>query len=167
MSAGDAEGSEDFGVCGYGWGVWLIAGVVAATVAGPAFSASVDADSVAHWSRAAGGDGKAFALLVRGAWTEGEAKERGVSVSEADIRAAVGGTSKHGLTKKDVEYLARVGLLRAGIEGQVTQPAAESVTPQDVDAYVEQHPRMEPERRKIRVIQATSATRARQALRKL
>jgi len=67
----------------------------------------------------------------------------------------------------DLVYSARIGLLKARIDDEITQPAAESVTPGDVDAYVAAHPREEPERRTIRVVRATTATQARQALRRL
>jgi hypothetical protein len=132
-------------------GVWAIAGVVVATVAAPAFNATVDADAVGHWTKPLHGRAQAFEFLVRSAWTEGEAQERGVG---ADV-------------PKDLKYRARIELLRTEIEAQVTQPAAESVTPADIDAYVHEHPRTEPERRKVRVVRTRSAATARRVLRKL
>ncbi len=71
---------------------------------------------------------------MNGAWTEGEAKERGVTAPAS------------------LKYQARIELLTARIHDQITQPAAESVTPDDVTAYVAAHPRSEPERRKVRVL---------------
>src|SRR3712207_8101201 len=44
--------------------------------------------------------------------------------------------------------IARLDLLKARIRDQITQPAAQSVTPDQIDAYVRAHPRMEREDRK-------------------
>ena len=138
--------------------VWLMAGVVAATVAG----ATVQQSDVEHWSRAKG-DG-ALAFLVQGRWLEGEASERGVQVDDGDAEETAAKPHK-GLTHNDEVYAARLKLLKAGIDGQIEQPAAESVTPAQIDAYVAQHPRTDPERRELRVIRTRNQAKAMKALR--
>jgi foldase protein PrsA len=140
--------------------VWLMAGVVAATVAGM----TVQQSDVQRWSEAKG-DG-ALAFLVQGRWLEGEASERGVKVDDEDAEETAAKPHK-GLTHKDEVYAAKLKLLKAGIDGQITQPAAESVTPGEIDAYVAQHPRTDPERREIRVISARNKATAMRVLRKI
>ncbi len=74
----------------------------------------------------------ALAFLVTGAWTEGEAQERGVTVSDREAREATTGRRTIGLTRQDLIYEARLSLLTAGIRAQIEQPAAQSVTPEQI-----------------------------------
>jgi len=145
----------------------VIAGVVAATVAAPGYSTTIEQSAVDHWKRAMGGERAALRVLVGGAWIEGEAKERKVVVSRKDAEDAVDRKPADGLTRRDFVYVARLTLLRANIEEQITQPAAQSVTPAQVDEYVQTHPRMEPERRRVRIVLAKTRKVARLVERKL
>lgn len=137
---------------------------VAVTIAAPGWSATISDQDVAHWTRAAGGEAKALGFLIEAAWTQGEAQERGISVSDAEARAALDEQPHDGLTRSDLVDEARATLLTARIRDQITQPAAQSVTPEQIDAYVQAHPRIEPERRKARFVIATSRTQAKAAL---
>jgi len=136
---------------------------IAATIAAPGFSRSIGDQDVAHWSRA--GDGLGF--LIQAAWTEGEAQERGIAVTDSEAREAVDEAPHNGLTRSDLVYASRVRLLEARIRDQIAQPAAQSVTPEQIDAYVQEHPRTEPERRRLRLFVASDRAEARAAQRAL
>jgi foldase protein PrsA len=142
---------------------WLASFAVAATVAGQ----SVTDAQVAHWQRSAGSRDAAFEFLVRAEWTIGEAKERHVVVTDAQARRAVDTQPTDGLTKTDLAYEAKLELLTAGIKEQITTPAAQSVTPEQVDAYITEHPRMRPERRRMHILQAAGRHEAAVAERKI
>jgi DNA-binding transcriptional MerR regulator len=129
---------------------------VAVAVTAPTFSKSIDDAEVARWAKAGG-----VGFLVPAAWTEGEAAERGVSVSDGDVEVAM--AQRHdGLTTQDLRYEARIGLLNAALRAPIQQAAARSVTPAQIDAYVRQYPASVPERRRIRIIDASSERRAEQ-----
>ena len=147
--------------------MWVIAGVVAATVAAPGYGAEVRQSAVEHWRQGFGGTAPAFNFLVEGVWIDGEARERGLVVSETTAKRAVDQKPSFGLTKQDLVYAARITLLKEKIDEQVTQPAAQSVTPAQVDVYVQQHPRTEPKRLKVRVVQAETRKQAREVERKI
>jgi hypothetical protein len=140
----------------------LLSLAVAATVGG----ASVSEEQVAHWARARGGNEQAFRFLVAAAWTEGEARERGVQVSGEAARAAAE-PARDGLSGQDMVYQARVELLTAGINEQIATPAATSVTPEQVDAYVDANPKLLPQRRRIRLLRARTRHDAAQASKKI
>jgi hypothetical protein len=140
---------------------------VAVTIAAPGWSQAIDDGDIAHWRTAAGGQAKALGFLIEAAWTEGEASERGIVVSSAEAREATNERPHDGLTREDVVYEARVELLATRIRDQIAQPAAQSVTPEQIDAYVQAHPRLEPERRAVRLVIASSRPRARAAKRAL
>src|SRR4051812_20570542 len=97
----------------------LAAGLVVAVVAAPGYSVSVDEQQVAHWTRARGSQAAAFAFLVDAAWTEGEARERGIVVDDAPPPAEPHG----GLSRRDRVYEAKLELLSATIHEQITTPA--------------------------------------------
>jgi hypothetical protein len=141
---------------------WILAFAVAATVAGQ----PVSDEQVAHWARAKGGDQSAFSFLVQAKWTELEAKTRGVEVSDATAEEAAD-PPRGGLKKRDAIYEARVGLLKAGIQDQIAEPAAKSVTPEQVKAYVDAHPKFLPEARRIRLVRTKTRADARRAEREL
>ena len=122
---------------------------MAVTIAGQ----SVSDEQVAHWTEASGGQQQAFKYLVEAAWTEQEARERGVAIADADARDAAE-PAHDGLSRADRIYEAKVDLLNAGIKEQIATPAARGVTPEQVEAYVEAHPKTLPERRRIRVLKA-------------
>jgi hypothetical protein len=123
---------------------------VAVTVAAPGFSKAIDEQDVARWANAGG-----VGFLISAAWTEGEAQERGVVVSDAEAREAM--EAPHdGLTQADRIYEARVGLLKAGLTAPISQAAAQSVTPAQIDAYAQAHPLTTPEERRVRLLIARS-----------
>jgi foldase protein PrsA len=140
---------------------------VAVTIAAPGWSTTISDQDVAHWTRAACSEAEALGHMNEAAWTQGEAQERGIAVSDAEARQAVDGTPHDGLTRTDLVHEARATLLTARIHDQITQPAAQSVTPEQIDAYVLAHPRTEPERRRTRLVVASSRANAKAALRAL
>jgi hypothetical protein len=140
--------------------VWL--GVaklaVAVTVAGPTFSKAIDDADVAAWSHAGG-----VAHLIRAAWTEGEAVERRVIVSDEDVREAMD-PPHDGLTRAQRLYEARIGLLDAALKAPVSQAAAQSVSQAQIDAYVAAHPKFQPARRSVYVMRLRNRRTAQQAV---
>jgi hypothetical protein len=132
---------------------------VAATIAGQ----GVSEEQVSHWAEASGGRQAALTFLVSAKWTEGEAQERNVVVTQAEAERAVGEEPSRGLTHNDMVYKARLTLLTAGIREQIATPAAQSVTPEQVDAYVRGHPRTRPVRRRMHILQARTRHQAARA----
>jgi hypothetical protein len=141
---------------------WILGFAVAASVAGHA----VSDEQVAHWAKSKGGDEHALTFLVRGKWTELEAGERGVKVSDETVRHAADPPGD-GLTTQDSRYEAKLILLEAGIHDQITEPAAKSVTPEQVDAYVDAHPKFLPDARRVRMVRTKTPEQAREAAREL
>jgi parvulin-like peptidyl-prolyl isomerase len=140
---------------------------VAVTIAAPGWSAAISDQDVEHWRRASGGEAKALSFLIDAAWTRGEARERGIAVSDEEARQAVDQKPRDGLTRRDLVDQARTELLATRIRDQIAQPAAQSVTPEQIEAYVQTHPRTEPERRTTRVMITPSRAKAKAALRAL
>ena len=101
---------------------------------------------MARWSKAGG-----IGYLIGAAWTEGEAQERGVVVSDEDAREAME-PSHDGLTRADRIYEARITLLTQPSRQPIYQNAAQGVTPPQIDAYVASHPKFGPERRSVYVM---------------
>jgi hypothetical protein len=132
---------------------------VAATIAGQ----GVSEEQVSHWAETSGGRQAALTFLVSAKWTEGEAQERNVVVTQAEAERAVGEEPSRGLTHNDMVYKARLTLLTAGIREQIATPAAQSVTPEQVDAYVRGHPRTRPVRRRMHILQARTRHQAARA----
>jgi hypothetical protein len=127
---------------------------VVVSIAAPGFSKGIEDSTVARWADAGG-----VGFLIRGAWTEGEAAERGIAVSDADVEGAT--PPRHdGLTHQDVTYEARIALLNAALRAPIQQAAAQSVTPAQIDEYVRENPASAPETRRIRIIAASSDHRA-------
>jgi hypothetical protein len=117
----------------------LALALVLATISGPTWSTTItDKDVERH----------GLQQLIRAAWTEGEAAERGITVEGEDPEE-------------------RITLLRARLQDPVKQQAAQSVTPEQVEAYVAAHPRLDPEERRARVLTTRSRADARRALRAL
>jgi hypothetical protein len=152
---------------------------VAAVVALAPQPAVITTQDVAHWARSRQDDGQQRALrfLVRAAWAEGEARERGIVVTAERLDAALkdevdskGGRRayrrflhKHRLTRSDARAKLRLDLLNAAIEQQIAQPAAESVTERQIDAFVAEHPTQDAETRDVRLIVARTRAEARKA----
>jgi foldase protein PrsA len=141
----------------------LVAFAVAVTVAVPGGSVTVDEAEISHWSGEFGGSNGALTMLIEAAWAEGEASERGIVVSDAEVREA----TEEPRPTADERFLARNEILDGAIKEQVTRPAALSVTPDQVKAYVDQHPRTLPEQKFVRRIVARSRQDARRAKRAL
>ena len=137
--------------------------MVAVTVAAPGWSVTVDDGQISRWSANAGGQGPALTMLIEAAWTEGEARERGIVVSDEEVRQA---TEERKPTADEL-FVARHEILEGAVNEQVARPAALSVTPADVDAYVDQHPHVEPARTLVRRVVARTRARAQQARRAL
>ncbi|MDA0164435.1 peptidylprolyl isomerase [Solirubrobacter ginsenosidimutans] len=134
---------------------------VAVTVAGPGFSKAIGDDEAARWGPAGG-----VSFLISAAWAEGEAQERGVVVSDADAKDAT--RDPHdGLTRQDRIYEARINLINAALHAPVGQAAAQSVTQPQIDAYVQSHPKFEPERRYLSLLRTRDRHTAEAALRAL
>jgi foldase protein PrsA len=140
---------------------------VAVTIAAPGYSQTISDADITHWQRAAGDQTQALNFLIRAAWTQGEATERGIAVSDAEAREAIDEKPHDGLTRGDLAYQARITLLDARIRDQIAQPAAQSVTPAQIEAYVQANPRIQPERRTTRLVITSSRTKAKAALKAL
>jgi hypothetical protein len=140
---------------------------VAVTIAAPGWSKAITDNDVGDWRRASGGEAKALTFLIEAAWSEGEARERGIAVSDEEAREAIDEKPHDGLTRRDLVYQARTKLLATRVRDQIAQPAAQSVTPEQIEAYVQTHPRTEPERRRTRLVIARSRAKAKAAVRGL
>jgi hypothetical protein len=142
----------------------LIAAVTAAapvaTISTPTWSTTVTDEDVKLWD---GYIRDQLEMLIHAAWIEGEAAERDVTVSQAEIdeQAEV----DLGLSKAKQQWLARIDLLEARLQDPVKQQAALSVTPDQVEGYVAANPRLDPEERAVRVLTTRSRAHAKQALR--
>jgi hypothetical protein len=141
----------------------LIAAVIAATpvatISTPTWSQIVTDDDVKSWSDYSGDD---LQMLIQAAWTEGEAAERNVTVSQAEIDEQAEVDLGLSIAKK--RFLARIDLLEARLQDPAKQQAAQSVTPDQVEAYVAANPRLDPEERRIKVLTTRSRAHAKQAL---
>jgi hypothetical protein len=127
---------------------------VAVSVAAPGFGKSIGDADIARWANAGG-----VGFLIRAAWTEGEGAERQVSVSDEDAREAMD-EPHDGLTERDLLYEARIGLLNAALKAPMLQAAAQSVTEQQIDAYVQTHPLTTQGERRVRILYTRDAARA-------
>ncbi|MDA0180565.1 hypothetical protein OJ997_09695 [Solirubrobacter phytolaccae] len=147
---------------------------VAATVAAPGYSASVQDADVDRLTKAGNERALVFQTLVEETWVGGEARERGIVVTDADVNESI----NEGRTKKQLSsYLRRNGLTlnllrrraRASIElieirNQITEPAAKSVTPDQVKAYVDANPLTTEPTRTVRIVRARSRAEAKRVL---
>jgi hypothetical protein len=127
---------------------------VVVSVAAPGFGKAIDEAEVARWASAGG-----IGYLIPAAWTEGEAQERGVAVSDDDVRDAMD-PPHDGLTKRDRLYAARIELLNAALREPILQAAAQSVTEQEIDAFVQAHPLSTRGERRVRILVARNPARA-------
>ena len=93
------------------------------------------------------------------------ARRRSAASRSATTEAQNATTEKphDGLTRQDLIYEAKLSLLTAGIRAQIEQPAAQSVTPEQIRAYVDANPQLLPERRKVRIVRASTRHKAAQA----
>jgi foldase protein PrsA len=122
-------------------------------------------------------------LLVTSRWLEAEARERGISVSDADVKERFGAQRKQsfpkraqyekfleesGQSEQDILLRVRIELLTSKLQEQVTE-GADKVTDQQITDYYDRNRERfaQPERRDVRlVLTATEAkaTRAKAAL---
>jgi hypothetical protein len=125
----------------------------AITVMGPTYSGTIEDSQIVREAQRAEGSAsqrqaQALSLLIRRQWIEGEANERGIVVSETDGED-------------------RTAALTAEIHAQITEPAAKSVTPDLVKAYVDANPQTTPHQRTVRFIRTKNRRVARAVLNKL
>ncbi|MDA0173378.1 peptidylprolyl isomerase [Solirubrobacter taibaiensis] len=111
----------------------------AITVMGPTYSGTIEDSQIAREAKRAEGSAaqrqtQALSVLIRRQWIEGEASERGIVVTETDAAD-------------------RTAALTAEINAQIAEPAAKSVTPDQVRAYVDANPQVTPEQRTVRLVQ--------------
>jgi len=150
---------------------------VAATVAAPGYSASVDDADVDRLTRAGNARAVVFQTLVEQAWVDGEAKERAIVVTAEEVQDAIDDEfsarelrmylKETGLTKTLLRDRIRSALELAQIRQQVLEPAAKSVTPDQVKAYVDANPQMLPASRTVRLVLAKSRAEAKRIERRL
>jgi hypothetical protein len=171
------QGSEAVGTLGNV--LKFIALAVAVTVAGPAYSGTIEESEVERMAARPGvSERQALQVLIERQWVEGEAAERGIVVSAHEVQAEYeqGFATRDelkaylretGQTTADVKATLRSELLIAEIRAQVAEPAARSVTPEQVKAYVDAHPQTTPPLRTVRLLTTDSRREAKAALRRL
>jgi foldase protein PrsA len=132
---------------------------------------AIERDELARWTRAVKQERRALDILIRSAWFEGEAREQGIVVTARQVRARLRAEGNrpapNGLTRADVVKRQRAELFAETIRERIGTMAAQSVTQEQIDAYVQAHPRTEPETRSFRVILTRSERTARRATRAL
>jgi foldase protein PrsA len=160
------------------------------TVAAPAATMTISAADVHHWLRiaraAAGGpvprrelERQVLQLLVKIDWTEGEAAEQGIVVTDADVRQTFDEERRQSFpkyadylrflrqsrqTEADILVRVREQLLSDRLRDRAIAPAAATVTDAQVDAAVRKAgPEIIPEKRDFRFLTARSRAAARRA----
>ena len=108
-------------------------------------------------------------VLIRSAWFEGEARELGIVVTAKQVRErlrAEGGDTPTGLTRQDlVEYTRALLAARGDPGADPDGGGAERHASEQIDAYVQAHPRTDPEQRTLRrSSRPTSERNARRAM---
>ena len=126
---------------------------VAITVMGPTYNGTIEDTQLAREAKRAEGSAsqrqtQALSVLIRRQWIEGEANERGIVVTEP--------------AGED-----RTTVLTAEIHARITEPAAKSVTPDIVKAYVDANPQTMPEQRIVRFVETKNRRAATAVLNKL
>ena len=137
----------------------LIAAVIAATpvatISTPTWSQTVTDDDVKNWYDYSGDD---LQMLIQAAWTEGEAAERNVTVITGRDR------EQAELDPGALDRQRRVPRAhrpsRGPLQDPIKQQAAQSVTPDQVEAYVAANPRLDPEERQVKVLTTRSRAHA-------
>lgn len=150
---------------------------VAVTVAGPTYSGTFEDRDVERAAQRVG-ETQALSTLIQRQWTEGEASERGIVITSHEVDEALeeSFTSRKafkaylkqtGQTEPEARATVRTDQLTTKIRDQVTEPAAKSVTPDQVKAYVDANPQLRPEQRTVRVVTTKNRSQAVKVLRKL
>ena len=171
----------------------LAAAAVAVTVAAPGVPpVTYTTDQVAHWetivrksfstATPAQARERAVGALAEFAWVDGEARDAGITTTDAEIMASFVMQKQRsfpkdadyqkflkqsGMTQDDVLLRVRENLLEQRLVERVTAPATATVTDAVIDAYVKQHPEIEPETRDARIVtngERAEAQKARAAL---
>ena len=106
----------------------------------------------------------ALSYLVQAAWSAGEAKERGIVVSDAEARERDGGRRTTGSAEPTGSSRRALDLIDARLREPVVQPASLAVTPEQIEAYVRANPRTDPEVRRVRIVKTKNRARATKAL---
>jgi foldase protein PrsA len=131
----------------------------------------IERAELSRWTRAAKHERRALDILIRSAWFEGEAREQGIVVTARQVRARLRAEGNrpapNGVTRADVVKRQRAELFAETIRERIGTAAAQSVTQEQIDAYVQAHPRTEPETRSFRVIVAATHRGAKRAKRAL
>ncbi len=138
----------------------------AVTVTAPDRTTVIERSELTRWTEASRRQSAALDVLIRSAWFEGEARELGIAVTAKQVRErlrAEADETPRGLTRQDLVDSMRAQLAAEAIRERIGTAAAQSVTPAQIDAYVQAHPRTEPEQRTLRLVQATSERNARRA----
>jgi foldase protein PrsA len=133
--------------------IHLAALAVAVTVAGPAYTGTIDDAQIARHKD----ETQALSVLIQRHWVEGEAAERGIVVTADEVEDELPSAKELKRTKRteaDVKAEIRAELLTTAIRNQITEPAAKSVTPDQVKAYVDANPSVLPARRRVRIVTA-------------
>ncbi len=141
-------------------------GEPAVTVTTPDRTTVIERGEVTRWTKAVDRQSVALTTLIRSAWFAGEARELGIVVTAKQVRErlrAETDETPEGLTRQDLVSYLRARLATEAIRERIGTAAAKSVTPEQIDAYVQAHPRTDPEQRTIRAIVATNARNARRA----
>ncbi len=142
---------------------------VAATIAAPSYSASVEESDIARVAAleeqttpSAEVRARALQVLIEETWVAGEAKERGIVVTDAQVDDAIGEEfsprelkvflKQTGMTRTLLRKRVRSVLESNVMREQVTEPAAKSVTPDQVKAYVDANPIIQPDTRTVRIV---------------
>lgn len=143
---------------------------VAATVAAPGYNATVDEAEVARLTKAGNERALVFRTLVEQAWVGGEAREQAIVVTPAAVEETI---DEEFSARELKAYLRQTGLtktmLRARVKStleldeirtRITEPAAKSVTPDMVKAYVDANPQVLPASRTVRIVLARNRAEA-------
>ena len=138
----------------------LVALMAAVTVSAPNATTVIDRSDVAHWTR---WRKDALGVLIRSAWIEGEARERNVVVTAKQVRERLRGEPRGKLSRADLVWRTKVRMLDEAMREPVLTAAAQSVTQPQIDAYVQAHPRTDPEQRTLRIVEADTERDARRA----
>ncbi len=142
----------------------------AVTVTAPDRTTTIERSELARWTRPARGESKALNMLIRSAWFEGEAREQGIVVTARRLRARLRAEEDEtppGLTRQDFVGYMRSLMASEALMERVGTAAAQSVTQEQIDAYVHAHPRTEPEARSFRAVLTRTERTARRAKRAL
>jgi foldase protein PrsA len=155
---------------------------VAVTVAGPAYSGTIEERQIERLAQREGETPQALRMLIQRHWLEGEAVERGIVVTRREVedefetdveesfrtrKAFKAFLKRTKQTEADIKATIRSDLLSGAIKAQVAEPAAKSVTPDQVKAYVDANPQTLPARRTVRFVATKNRRAARAVLRKL